>query len=274
MKIGLCQMKVQESKDKNLRKAKKMIHKASELEADIIVLPEMFNCPYDNSYFREYSEREEDSKTLKYISNIAQEINKYIIAGSIPENENGNIYNTSYAFNREGEMIGKHRKVHLFDIDVKDGVRFKESDVLSRGNDYTVIDTEYCKIGIQICYDIRFPELSRLMVEKGAQIIITPASFNMTTGPAHWKDLFKVRALDNQVYTIGCGGALNKDASYSSYGHSIVVSPWGNIVNNLQFEEGILVEDIDLKRIKEIRERLPLLDHRRLDLYNVVDKRD
>lgn len=274
MKIGLCQMRVQENKDKNLIKAKEMIHKASKLGSDIIVLPEMFNCPYDNSYFREYSEKEEDSKTLRYISNIAQEINKYIIAGSIPENENGNIYNTSYAFNREGRIIGKHRKIHLFDIDIKNGVRFKESDVLSRGNEYTVIDTEYCKIGIQICYDIRFPELSRLMVEKGAKIIITPASFNMTTGPAHWKNLFKIRALDNQVYTIGCAGALNEEASYSSYGHSIIVSPWGDIVNNLQFEEEVLVEDIELNRINDIREQLPLLKHRRSDLYSVVDKRD
>ncbi|WP_252187837.1 carbon-nitrogen hydrolase family protein [Anaeromonas frigoriresistens] len=274
MKVGLCQMKVQEEKKKNLLKAKQLINEASELGADIIILPEMFNCPYDNTFFEEYSENEKNSKTLKFISNIAQEISKYIIAGSIPENEDGKVYNTSYAFDREGNIIAKHRKVHLFDIDVKGGVTFKESDVLSRGNEYTVFETEYCKIGLQICYDIRFPELSRLMVEEGAKLIITPASFNMTTGPAHWKDLFKVRALDNQVYTLGCSGALNKEASYNSYGHSIIVSPWGDIINNLEFEEGIIIEEIDLDKINEIREQLPLLKHRRLDLYGVVDKRD
>lgn len=274
MKIGLCQMKVEENKSKNLLKAKEMINKASNLGADIIVLPEMFNCPYDNSYFEEYSEVEWESETLKFISNISKEIKKYIIAGSIPENDNGNIYNTSYVFNREGRIIAKHRKIHLFDIDVKNGVTFKESDVLSRGDSYTVFDTEYCRIGLQICYDIRFPELSRLMVEDGADIIITPASFNMTTGPAHWKGLFKVRALDNQVYTIGCSGALNDKANYNSYGHSIVVDPWGDIINNLEFEEDIMIEEIDLNRISEIREQLPLLKHRRLDLYDVVNKRD
>ncbi|MBS4534299.1 carbon-nitrogen hydrolase family protein [Clostridium sp. D2Q-14] len=274
MKVGLCQMKIKKDKRKNLLRAEKMINEASKLGADIIVLPEMFNCPYDNSYFEEYSEIEGESETLKLISNIAKSIKKYIIAGSIPENDNGHIYNTSYAFNKKGDIIDKHRKIHLFDIDVENGVTFKESDVLSRGDSYTVFDTEYCKIGLQICYDIRFPELSRLMVKDGADIIITPASFNMTTGPAHWKDLFKVRALDNQVYTIGCSGALNEEASYNSYGHSIIVSPWGDIINNLEFEEDILIEEIDLNRINDIREQLPLLKHRRLDLYDVINKKD
>ncbi|WP_279279059.1 carbon-nitrogen hydrolase family protein [Senegalia massiliensis] len=272
MKIGLCQMRVEENKGINLVKAQSMIKKASELGADIIVLPEMFNCPYDIRYFKEYSEEEKNSRTLKIISSLAIQLKKYIVAGSIPENANGKIYNTSYVFDRKGQIIAKHRKIHLFDIDIKNGAKFKESDVLSRGDKFTVFDTEYCKIGLQICYDIRFPELSRIMVDKGAKIIITPAAFNMTTGPAHWKDLFKVRALDNQVYTIGCSGALNDELSYDSYGHSLIVDPWGDIVDTLEFEEGIIVGQIDLNKIKNIRIELPLLKHRRKDLYNIFEK--
>ena len=115
----------------------------------------------------------------------------YVVAGTIPELERTHVYNTSYVFDRKGKRVAKHRKMHLFDIDVEGGQYFKESDVLSPGRDVTVFDTEFCKIGLGICYDIRFPELSRLMVLEGAEVIIFPAAFNMTTGPAHWELNFR-----------------------------------------------------------------------------------
>lgn len=270
LKVALCQMLVTEDKDKNLEKAEGMIKDAIQKGAELVVLPEMFNCPYDNSYFPKFAEHYPEGKTIKFLSKTARENKIYLVGGSIPEkDEEGNIYNTSFIFSKTGDLLGRHRKVHLFDIDVKDGIRFMESDVLSYGRDLTVFDTQYGKIGVAICYDIRFPELMRLMAIKGVKIIVVPAAFNMTTGPAHWEVLFKVRALDNQVYMLGTAPARNLNASYTSYGNTIITDPWGRIVNKLDENEGILVEVLDLNLVDRIREDLPLLKHRRTDLYRL-----
>ncbi len=271
VKIALCQMNVIDNKDENLKKASLMIKKACK-NSDFIVLPEMFNCPYSNDKFIEYCENESDSYTLKKISSLASQNNVYILAGSIPEKEDEKLYNTSYLFDREGEIIAKHRKMHLFDIDVKDRITFKESDVLTAGDEFTVVETEFGKIGIGICYDIRFPELARIMVENGALILFYPGAFNMTTGPAHWELLFRSRALDNQVYCVGVAPALNKDASYHSFGHSIITSPWGEVIDEASDKEEIIYGEIDLSEIKKIREELPLLKNKREDLYEVIKK--
>jgi predicted amidohydrolase len=203
------------------------------------------------------------------MSKAAKESGIYVVAGSMPELEGNHVYNTSYVFDRKGEKIAKHRKMHLFDIDVEGGQYFKESDVLTPGKDVTVFDTEFCRIGLGICYDIRFPELSRLMVLEGAEVIIFPAAFNMTTGPAHWELNFRGRALDNQVYTIGVAPARDLKASYHSYGNSIVVSPWGNVINRMDEKEGYIIEEIDLDYLKKVRNELPLLKHLRRDIYKL-----
>lgn len=136
---------------------------------DLAVLPEMFCCPYENKYFPEYAEIE-GGDTWEKCSRLAAEYGIYLVAGSMPErDEAGNIYNTSYVFDRNGHQIGKHRKMHLFDIDVKGGQYFKESDTLTPGDQVTVFDTEFGKMGLCICYDFRFPELARLMVDEGAR---------------------------------------------------------------------------------------------------------
>ena len=269
--LVLCQMNVVDDKEENLKKASLMIASASK-KADIIVLPEMFNCPYSNDKFIEYGENEKDSRTLNKISLLACENNVYILAGSIPEKEEDKLFNTSYLFDRQGKIIAKHRKMHLFDIDVKDKITFKESDVLTAGNDFTLADTEFGKIGIGICYDIRFPELARILVENGALILFYPGAFNMTTGPAHWELLFRSRALDNQVFCVGVAPALNKDASYHSYGHSIITNPWGEVLAEADEKEDIIFSEIDLSEIKKVREELPLLKNKREDLYEVIKK--
>ena len=271
LNLALCQMNVIDNKLENLKKASSMISDASK-KVDFVVLPEMFNCPYSNDKFIEYSEDENDSYTLKKISNLARENNIYILAGSIPEKEENKLFNTSYLFDKHGEIIAKHRKMHLFDIDVKDKITFKESDVLTAGNDFTLADTEFGKIGIGICYDIRFPELARIMVENGALILFYPGAFNMTTGPAHWQLLFRSRALDNQVYCVGVAPALNEDASYHSYGHSIITNPWGEVLAEADQKEEIIFCEIDLDEIKKVREELPLLKNKRKDLYEVIEK--
>ena len=249
-----------------------MLEKSVDENSDFIVLPEMFNCPYSNDKFIEYCEEEKTSKTLLKISNLASKNQVYILAGSIPEKENGKLYNTSYLFNRNGEIIAKHRKMHLFDIDVKGKIKFMESDVLTAGDDVTIANTEFGKIGIGICYDIRFPELARLMALEGASILFYPGAFNMTTGPAHWELLFRTRALDNQVFCVGVAPALNKDASYHSFGHSIITSPWGEVISEATEKEELIISEIDLSEIKKIREELPLLKNKREDIYEVNKK--
>lgn len=272
IKLALCQMDVIDNKEENLKKASSMIAQSVEENADFIILPEMFNCPYSNDKFIEYQEEEKDSPTLNRISSLARKNNVYILAGSIPEKENDNLFNTSYLFDRKGEIIAKHRKMHLFDIDVKDRITFKESDVLTAGDNFTIADTEFGKIGIGICYDIRFPELARIMVENDALALFYPGAFNMTTGPAHWELLFRARALDNQVFCIGVAPALNEDASYHSYGHSIITNPWGEVLAQAGLKEEIIISEIDLDEIKKIREELPLLKNKREDLYEVAKK--
>lgn len=271
VKICLIQMRVNEDKKENLLKASQLIKNISDQNPDIVVLPEMFSCPYITSNFPIYAEKENDY-SYKFLSNIAKENNIYLVAGSIPEKENNKIYNTSYVFNRQGEKITKHRKVHLFDIDIKGKQTFKESDTLSAGDKVTVFDTEFGKIGLCICYDFRFPEIARLMVNEGAKAIIVPASFNMTTGPAHWHIMFKSRAIDNQVYTIGCSPCRDYDSSYVSYGHSLIVSPFGEVLCELDDKEDIITYEIDLNYVNKVREELPLLKHLRRDLYELIQK--
>ena len=278
IKIALCQMNVVDNKDKNIEKAIQMIKESKKQGADLAVLPEMFNCPYENEKFIEYAEKLEDSQTLKEIAKIAKEENIHVLAGSVPElvkddeNDIESIYNTAVFFDNNGKQLGKHRKMHLFDIDVKGKIYFKESDTLSAGNDFTIINTDLATIGIGICYDIRFVELSRIMTLEGAEILIFPGAFNLTTGPAHWELLFRSRALDNQVYAIGVAPALDEDASYNSYGHSIAVNPWGEVIEELDYSEELKIIEIDLDEIKRVREEIPVLKNRRTDLYEINQK--
>ncbi|MBQ8016764.1 MAG: carbon-nitrogen hydrolase family protein [Methanobrevibacter sp.] len=270
IKLALCQMNVVDDKKANLKKASQMIAESVEKNADFIILPEMFNCPYSNDKFIEYCEEEHDSYTLNEISKLASDNNVYILAGSIPERKSDKLYNTSYLFDKTGYVIAKHRKMHLFDIDVKDKITFKESDVLTAGDEFTIAETEFGKIGIGICYDVRFVELARIMVENGALILCYPGAFNQTTGPAHWELLFRSRALDNQVFCVGVAPALNKDATYHSYGHSIVTNPWGEVLTQAREKEELIICDIDLNEIKKVREELPILKNKREDLYRVL----
>ena len=272
IKIALCQMNVIDNKQENILNATSMINEAASFDSNFIVLPEMFNCPYSNDKFVEYAENEKTSPTLDSISKLAKKHETYILAGSIPEKEDSKIYNTSYLFDKKGDIIAKHRKMHLFDVDVEGGIYFKESDTLTPGDKFTVCKTDFGKIGIGICYDVRFPQLAQINVNKGANILFYPGAFNMTTGPAHWELLFRSRALDNQVFCVGVAPALNEDSSYHSYGHSIVVNPWGEVICQLDQKEELKIVEIDLNEIKKVRNEIPVLKNRRNDLYEIIEK--
>ncbi len=273
MRLGLVQMKVSDDKAANIEKACQMIEKVCSMGADIAVLPEMFNCPYDNKYFRKYAE-DSSGITIESIKNIAVEKGIYIVAGSIPEIDGNNVYNTSFVLDPKGEIVARHRKMHLFDIDVKGGISFFESDTLSAGENLTVFETPFGKIGLAICYDMRFPELMRLLALKGANVIVIPAAFNRTTGPDHWQMTAKARALDNQVYLAAVSPAVDWDATYHAYGHTIFVDPWGRVVDELDDVEGLMMCEIEKDLIEKVRNELPLMKHRRKDLYEINFKGD
>ncbi len=269
LKAALLQTKVSADKEENLRSVREKLRGLRGEKLDLVTLPEMFNCPYQTDLFPVYAERE-GGTSWQQLSQIARKEQIYLAAGSIPEvDEEGKVYNTAYVFDREGRQIAKHRKMHLFDINVTGGQYFKESDTLTAGNKVTVFDTEFGRMGLCICFDIRFPELSRLMVQDGAQILLIPGAFNMTTGPAHWELSFRARALDNQVYILGTAPARDPKSSYTSWGHSIAVSPWGEVLGQLDEKEGVLIQELNLEEIARIRRDLPLLESRRLDLYRL-----
>ncbi|HMK54735.1 MAG TPA: carbon-nitrogen hydrolase family protein [Methanobacteriaceae archaeon] len=242
-------------------------------KADLVILPEMFNCPYQTDKFPEYAEEQKNSPTLKAISRAAKEVGVYIVAGSIPERDENHVYNTSFIFNSAGELIGRHRKMHLFDVDVVGQIQFKESETLTAGDTITVIDTDFAKIGVAICYDIRFPELSRLMALEGAQLLIFPGAFNLTTGPAHWKAISRVRAVDNQVYVASCSPARDESAPYVAYGHSMVADPWGDVISEASTGEEIIYAEVDLSQLEKVRQEFPLLKNSRQDIYSVQYKK-
>lgn len=271
MKVAAIQMPTVKDKIQNIRTAGTYIEKIKAENPDFVILPEMFCCPYQTENFPVYAEKE-GGPSWQEMSDYARKYHIYLIAGSMPEADDvGKVYNTSYIFDRDGKQIGKHRKAHLFDINVKNGQYFKESDTLTSGDHATVFDTEFGKMGVMICYDIRFPEFARTMALDGARMIFVPAAFNMTTGPAHWELTFRARALDNQIYMLGCAPARDTQAGYISWGHSIVTDPWGKVMKQLDEKEGILIEEIDLDREDQIREQLPLLKHRKSEMYHLQE---
>ncbi len=270
-RIGLCQMKVVDDKDVNLEKAKDMIGKAADNGAEMVVLPEMFNCPYDTSKFKDYAESRFKSKSLEAVSSAATEHDVYLVAGSVPELLDQKLYNSCFIFNGYGKILDVYRKMHLFDVDIP-GVVFNESEVITPGNRVTIVDTDLVKFGLAICYDIRFPELFRLTALKGADLMVVPGAFNMTTGPAHWETTLRARAIDNQIYIAAASPAQNKDHSYVAYGHSMVVDPWGRVIAKADYGEEIIYANINRKYLKKVREELPLLKNRRTDIYEIVEK--
>lgn len=270
-KIAIIQSKIFTTISENLNYLKNTLENLNE-SVDLVTLPEMFNCPYNTKLFLDFAEKE-FGETYNTVSELAKKYNLYISAGSIPEiDDSSNIYNTAYVFDRNGNKIAKHRKIHLFDIQIKNGQYFKESDSITAGNEITTFETEFGTMGLCICYDFRFPELARAMVDRGARVILVPASFNMTTGPLHWEIMFRSRSIDNQVYTVGTAPARDSSLGYTSYSNSILVDPWGKVLDRLDENPGIIISEIDLDIVDEVRKQLPLLEHRRNDLYQIIEK--
>src|ERR1700761_2541888 len=232
VKLALIQLACTTDKAHNLSHARsKVLEAVQKHQARIVVLPECFNSPYGTKYFPKYAETllpspptEAQSPSFHALSRLAAEAKVYLVGGSIPEVDPATkkLYNTSLTFSPSGKLLATHRKVHLFDIDIPGKISFHESEVLSPGNKITILDLpEYGKIGIAICYDVRFPELATIAARKGAFLLLYPGAFNTTTGPAHWELLARSRAVDNQTYIGLCSPARDLEADYHAFGHSM-----------------------------------------------------
>jgi len=254
--VCIVQSKPGLDKETNITNAFKQVE---HIECDILVLPECFNSPYGIEYFETYAE---EIKPGEYTYDKLQEQSflrpsTYIIAGSIPEKDGDKYYNTCTVW-YAGAIICKYSKINLFDIDIKSsGTKFEESSVLSPGTEPAYFETEWGRIGLGICFDLRFNKLANYYAEQGCFMIIYPGCFTEYTGDLHWELLLRARAVDNRCYTIGCATALNKDMDYRSYGHSMIVSPWGKVLKQLDNKEGYIISTINSKDCISMKESIP-----------------
>ncbi|GAA5925467.1 putative hydrolase [Sporobolomyces koalae] len=292
-RLALCQVaQPGDGSDKhaNLAHARDVVRTAMEggqegRRPDVVVLPEIFNSPYATGVFRQYAEKigwapdsrdtfdidKTESESIKTLSGIAKEHKIWLIGGSIPElSSDDRVYNSAPVFSPDGKLVALHRKVHLFDIDMSasGGIVFKESDTLTGGDWLTIVDTDFGKIGVGICYDIRFPELAMIAARKGCVAMLYPAAFNLTTGPLHWDLLQRSRAVDQQMYVGMCSPArATSGDGYKAWGHSGVSDPMGKFVSQLDEKEGIAFVDIELATIDKARAGIPVTVQRRFDVY-------
>ncbi|MBQ1621211.1 MAG: carbon-nitrogen hydrolase family protein [Selenomonas sp.] len=269
VKAALVQMRVTEDKERNLRSAADAVRRAADAGAQVVCLPEMFVCPYERHAFLAAREAR-GGRIWSALAQMAAGSRVVLIGGSFPEAAEGRLYNTCFVFDAAGRQIARHRKVHLFDIDIAGGQRFRESNTFSPGADLTVFDTPLGRFGVVICFDIRFPELMQLMALYGAEAVFVPASFNMTTGPAHWQLLFRARALDAQIFLLGCSAARDARSRYVAYGHSLAISPWGTVLAELGAQPETLLVTLNLDEALRTRAQIPVMaGARRTDLYEL-----
>ncbi|KAL6215262.1 hypothetical protein ACLB2K_014693 [Fragaria x ananassa] len=274
-KIGLCQLSVTADKERNIAHARKAIEQAAAQGAKLVLLPEIWNGPYSNDSFPVFAEDidagGDASPSTAMLSQVAERLKITIVGGSISERSGDQLYNTCCVFGTDGKLKAKHRKIHLFDIDIPGKITFIESKTLTAGQTPTIVDTEVGRIGIGICYDIRFQELAMIYGARGAHLICYPGAFNMTTGPLHWELLQRARATDNQLYVATCSPARDAGAGYVAWGHSTLVGPFGEVLTTTEHEEAIIIAEVDYSLLELRRTNLPLLKQRRGDLYQLVD---
>ncbi|ENN70795.1 omega-amidase NIT2 [Dendroctonus ponderosae] len=269
IRTALIQSRVGANRSENLENARKLISQAKTLGAQLISLPECFNSPYGTKFFNEYAESIPNGPTSEMLSKAAKDNNVYLVGGTFPEIENSKYYNTCTVWNPEGKLIAKYRKMHLFDIDIPGGITFKESDVLAAGNSLATFDLEGTKIGLGICYDLRFEELAKLYRLQGVEILIYPAAFNLTTGPLHFELLQRGRAIDNQVFVLAISPARGTQG-YIAWGHSQITNPWGKVIGQAKEGEEIVNVDLDLTECDKVRQQIPIFSQRRNDIYDTI----
>jgi predicted amidohydrolase len=263
LKIAVIQMTSSQDKEKNLKQAEKLITNAVKKGAKFIALPEVFNFRGNLNEAPKHAEKIPGYSSL-YIARLAKKHKVWILIGSMLEKGSSKPFNTSVLINPNGKIIAKYKKIHLFDIKLK-GKEILESKRNQAGELPKIVSVNGIKCGMSICYDLRFPELYRYYSKKGVKIIFIPSSFTKPTGEAHWHTLVKARAIENLAYVVAPNQAGVGSAGVRTYGHSLVVDPWGNIMaEGPPDKEGVIFADIDLNHQNKIRQNLPALEHRKL----------
>lgn len=263
--LSVGQWPVTDDRESCLAAAENTLRRAAAAGAKLALLPEMFQTPYELGAMRTQAE-DLEGPSLERIRSLARELSLYVVAGSICEKRGDSRYNTAVVIGPEGTDLGVHRKIHLFDVEL-DTVRVRESAVLTAGETPLIVDTPFCRLGVMVCYDARFPEIFRFFEEAKVEVIAIPAAFSRTTGAAHWDILMRSRAIDYQVFLAAACPAPNLDASYVTYGHSLIVDPWGKVLAEAGETEAEIHATLEAGRQEEVRRQLPLLAHRRWELY-------
>ena len=263
--LAVGQWIVRDSKEENLALAEGFLSRAARGGASLCVLPEMFQTPIDLNILASRSE-EPEGPTLTRMCEAARKKGLYLVAGSFCERMEDRYYNSAYVIDSEGEVLGVHRKIHLFDV-YFDDLRVEESKVISPGRVPLVVQTPFCRLGVAVCYDVRFPEIFRYFEERGVEVAALPAAFSRPTGEAHWHLIMRSRAVDYQVFLAAACPGRDENAAFVTFGHSLVVDPWGEIAAEAGEGDEEIFARISLETLEGVRNRLPILKHRRKDLY-------
>ncbi len=286
-KAAVIQMVSTASVDTNLKAAGRLIDEAAGAGASLVLLPENF-AVLDGGPLGQFAEIEGDSGALlqKFLSGKAREHGIYLIAGTMPIKSrprpmtitasglsvpvpdliaDGRVRPASLVCDPRGELIARYDKMHLFDVEVDDPqARYMESRSFEPGDTVVCVPTPLGRVGLSICYDLRFPELYRRLLENGAELLTVPSAFTRVTGEAHWEVLLRARAIENQCYVLAANQGGVHNATRETYGHSMIVDPWGRVLARVEKGEGIAVAPIDIAALHELRRKMPVQAHRRL----------
>jgi predicted amidohydrolase len=272
IRAACVQFSARADKSENVALMAPLVAEAAERGADIVLLPEKWNAWMDGPRLRPLAERIDSGETVDAMAGWARELGINLVGGSIAiAADDETVQNVSIAFDRRGNQVAAYTKIHLFDVDVG-GFSYRESDGTAPGSELVTAELDGITVGLTVCYDLRFPELYRaLALDRGARILTIPSNFTLHTGMAHWEVLLRARAIENQAFVLATGqhgtpGGLDKP----SYGHSMIIDPWGTVLAQAPDGDGVIVADLDLAAQAAIRERLPALLHIRPDLYQTT----
>ncbi len=259
------QMAASTDKERNLVVATRLVRAAAAAGAGLVVLPEVFSWRGPRAEESDAAEAI-PGPTTDRLAVLVRELGIHLVAGSLLERgaPGGKVYNTSCILSPEGGLLARYRTVHLVDVDLPGRVLVRESDTRCHGAQAVVADTDLGRIGLSVCYDLRFPELYRRLTRCGATIVTVPSAFTAPTGRAHWETLLRARAIENQTFVIAANQFGRNAHGFEDYGNSMVVDPWGEILARAGDDEGIVAARIDLERLAAVRREMPCLAHARL----------
>lgn len=267
-KIAAIQMASGPNVSANLIEASKQITSAVQAGAKLIVLPENFAfMGFKNTDQVNIAEEDGAGPIQDFLSEQAKKNKVWLISGTIPVKSalENKVYAACLVYNEKGERVSRYNKIHLFDVHLEiTSETYNESETVEAGNEVVVVETPFGKIGIAVCYDLRFPELFRKLVLRGAEIIVLPSAFTAVTGKAHWEVLLRARAIENLCYVVASAQGGYHVNGRETHGDSMVVDPWGTIINRLPHGSGYILADIDTESIHKLRKNFPVLQHRKI----------